>query len=149
MAKLSKKMEELLNAPMEELMARTRQKSNDFGALSDEEKAILHRKVAVNVKVAKDFKNGAEEAQFFNIDDNPKEHTMSPVFRRGQKVAFTKTKDGQTEQHTLPILGFKQSGSRAKVTYNYEGKEITFVPAGMSVETKVGAVALKNVTIVE
>ena len=141
-------MQELMDSPMEELLARTRSKSNDFGALSDADKALLHKKVAVNVKVAKDFKNGAEDAQFFEINDNPQENAMTPVFKRGDLIAFTKTKDGTMQNFKLPILGFKQSGSRTKVSYLFEKKEITFVPAGMSVDTEVGAVSVGRVTIV-
>ena len=144
MAKLSAEMQKLMETPIEELMVRTRAKSNDFGALSDEEKALLHRKVAVNVKIAKAFKAGAETAQFFIINDTPKEDAVSLVFKKGDEIQFVKS----GESHTLPILGFKQSGSRLKVTYKFEGKELTFVPAGMSIDTKVGGVSLGKANVV-
>lgn len=149
MTKLSPEMQKLMETPIEELMVRTRAKSNDFGALSDEEKALLHRKVAVNLKIAKAFKAGAEIAQFFIINDTPKEDAVSPKFKKGDVIQFVKTKDGITESHKLPILGFKQAGSRLKVSYKTEdGKELTFVPAGMSIDTKVGGVSLSKANIV-
>ena len=144
MTKLSPEMQKLMEIPIDELMVRTRAKSNDFGALSDEEKAILHRKVAVNLRIAKAWKAGADSAQFFIINDTPKEDDVSPTFKKGVEIQFVKS----GESHTLPILGFKQSGSRLKVEYKIDGKTLSFVPAGMSIDTKVGGVSLSKANIV-
>ena len=145
MAKLSKKMQELMDQPMETLMARTRGKKNDFGVLSDEEKQLLHRKVAVNLKLAKEFKSGAiDEVQFFVIDDNPKEDVLTPVFKRGDIVKFVKNNETQEQK----ITGFKQTGSRSKVTYEVDGREISFAPAGMSIDTEVGTTSIPRATVI-
>ena len=144
MVKLSAEMLKLMATPIEELVVRSRAKSNDFGALSDAEKAILHRKVAVNMKIAKNFKAGAEEVQFFIINDTPNEDAVSPKYKKGDKVQFVKS----GESFTLPILGFKQAGSRLKVKYTHDEKELTFVPAGVTIETEKGSVAIGRATVV-
>jgi len=142
---LSKEMQKLMETPIEELIVRTRAKTADFGVLSDEEKAVLHRKVAVNIQIAKKFNAGAETAQFFLINDTPMEDAVSVVYAKGDKVSFTK--EGQLL--TLPILSFNQKGSRLKVSYKIDGKELKFTPAGMSIKTEKGNVALGRATLVK
>lgn len=147
--KLSPDLQELMDTPLDELVIRTRATSNDFGVLKDEEKAQLHKKVAINNKVAKAFAAGADKAQFFIINDTPSEHLLSTMFNKGDVIAFTKN----GESHKLPIKGFKQTGSRLRVSYKADEKEYSFSPAGMSIvieiDGKDASVSLGRATVVK
>lgn len=106
-------------------------KRSAWGNLNEQQVALIHKKILVNLKVASDFAAGkTDSAQFFVISDVPT-NEKTAVIHRNQPVTFQKS--GEIVKDV--VVGFLQTGTNTKLSYKDGENDIVFRASGMSVET--------------
>lgn len=142
----------MLDTPVEEIVQATprasRGKRSNWDNLTNEQLMVVYKKIKINEKIAAEFRVGKrEEAQFFEITDQPNTNEMTQKLVRGQKIRFTKS--GQTVEDI--VVGFTPTGTNVQKTFkDANGNEITFRVGGISVETaKNGSKAVSAVAPIQ